>query len=157
MTDPLAFPIIPCFFMSSKSPIAGNLWFCLFKKGLRPAPVQSELHNHIFICIFTNQLELLYNNQSEHRDIIQSNCMIWNNQKCRNWKPHLHKMEQLGIWVGTVSIKEGLPFVSVEHTFDSHQRLHFNRFTNFQLNQASFPTHLWEFRFTNKVSFNLNI
>lgn len=83
-TELWASPSKPCFFTPPKSATAGRLWFWLLKKGLRPAPVHSELHNYILICIYNDQSQLLYNNQSECKIPTNQNCMVWSNQKCTN-------------------------------------------------------------------------
>lgn len=51
-----------------------------FNQGAETCPVQSELHSYSLICIFIDQSEQLYNDQSEPVILTYQDSVIWSNQ-----------------------------------------------------------------------------
>lgn len=100
-----------------------------FNQWAEICPFQSELCNHILICICTDQLEYLILTNQDHN--------IWTNQSCMIWITHLHRNGPIRTRAGTFSVKDGLPFVYGECTFGFLQRLHFSGLQILQLNKGS--------------------
>lgn len=74
-----------------------------FNQWTKKCLIQSELHNYIYICIYADQSEQLYNDQSELHDANQLELSEFENFICI-------KLDQLGTWCGvTFSMKVASP------------------------------------------------
>lgn len=116
-----------------------------FNQWTEKCLIQSELHNCIYICIYTDQSKLHDSNRLGLPEFENLICI---------------KLDQLGTWRGVGGnflFKSDLPSVSEEHfALPREAEAMFPRFANcFTWRSLSFSAFLWEFLLTRERLLNL--